>query len=69
MNEANQTQDADALAGAAQAGDETPQAQNQMQYAPQPQQAYAPQPPALAALSSAVRAAFDPLGLFNPGRL
>jgi glycolate oxidase FAD binding subunit len=30
---------------------------------------YAPQPPALAALSSAVRAAFDPLGLFNPGRL
>ncbi len=30
---------------------------------------YAPQAPALAALSSAVRAAFDPLGLFNPGRL
>ena len=30
---------------------------------------YAPQPPALAALSAAVRAAFDPLGLFNPGRL
>ena len=30
---------------------------------------YAPQPPALAALTGAVRAAFDPLGLFNPGRL
>ena len=30
---------------------------------------YAPQPPALAALSATVRAAFDPLGLFNPGRL
>jgi glycolate oxidase FAD binding subunit len=30
---------------------------------------YAPQPPALAAITAAVRAAFDPLGLFNPGRL
>jgi glycolate oxidase FAD binding subunit len=30
---------------------------------------FAPQPPALAALSGSVRAAFDPLGLFNPGRL
>jgi glycolate oxidase FAD binding subunit len=30
---------------------------------------YAPQPHALAALSKSVRAAFDPLGLFNPGRL
>jgi len=30
---------------------------------------YAPQTPALAALTGAVRAAFDPLGLFNPGRL
>ena len=30
---------------------------------------YAPQPPALAALTASVRAAFDPLGLFNPGRL
>jgi glycolate oxidase FAD binding subunit len=30
---------------------------------------YPPQPPALAALSASVRAAFDPLGLFNPGRL
>lgn len=30
---------------------------------------YAPQQPALAALSAAVKAAFDPLGLFNPGRL
>jgi glycolate oxidase FAD binding subunit len=30
---------------------------------------YAPQPPALAALSRAVKAAFDPLSLFNPGRL
>jgi glycolate oxidase FAD binding subunit len=30
---------------------------------------YAPQAPALAALTGAVRAAFDPLGLFNPGRL
>jgi glycolate oxidase FAD binding subunit len=30
---------------------------------------YAPQPPALAALGKAVRCAFDPLGLFNPGRL
>jgi glycolate oxidase FAD binding subunit len=30
---------------------------------------YAPQPAALAALSGNVKAAFDPLGLFNPGRL
>lgn len=30
---------------------------------------YAPQVPALADLSRAVKAAFDPLGLFNPGRL
>jgi glycolate oxidase FAD binding subunit len=30
---------------------------------------YAPQAPALADLSRAVKAAFDPLGLFNPGRL
>jgi len=30
---------------------------------------YAPPTPALAALTGAVRAAFDPLGLFNPGRL
>lgn len=30
---------------------------------------YAPQPPALAALAKSVKAAFDPLGLFNPGRL
>jgi len=30
---------------------------------------YAPQEPALAALSRAVKAAFDPLGLFNPGRM
>jgi len=30
---------------------------------------YAPQPPALAALNRAVKAAFDPLFLFNPGRL
>ena len=30
---------------------------------------YAPQPPALAALNRAVKAAFDPLLLFNPGRL
>jgi glycolate oxidase FAD binding subunit len=30
---------------------------------------YAPQPSALAALNRAVKAAFDPLSLFNPGRL
>ena len=30
---------------------------------------YAPQQPALAALAKSVKAAFDPLGLFNPGRL
>jgi glycolate oxidase FAD binding subunit len=30
---------------------------------------YAPQPPALGALSRAVKAAFDPLSLFNPNRL
>ena len=30
---------------------------------------YAPQPAALAAISHDVKAAFDPLGLFNPGRL
>jgi glycolate oxidase FAD binding subunit len=30
---------------------------------------YAAQPPALAALNRSVRAAFDPLSLFNPGRL
>lgn len=30
---------------------------------------YAPQPPALAALNRSVKAAFDPLSLFNPGRL
>jgi glycolate oxidase FAD binding subunit len=30
---------------------------------------YAPQPPALAALSARVKSAFDPGGLFNPGRL
>ena len=30
---------------------------------------YAPQTPALTALTGAVRAAFDPLGLFNPSRL
>ncbi len=30
---------------------------------------YAPQAPALAALGRAVKAAFDPLSLFNPGRL
>ena len=30
---------------------------------------YAPQPPALAALTRSVKAAFDPLSLFNPGRL
>jgi glycolate oxidase FAD binding subunit len=30
---------------------------------------FAPQPPALAALSRSVKAAFDPLSLFNPGRI
>ena len=30
---------------------------------------FASQPPALAALAKSVKAAFDPLGLFNPGRL
>jgi glycolate oxidase FAD binding subunit len=30
---------------------------------------FAPQPPALAALNRSVKAAFDPLSLFNPGRL
>jgi glycolate oxidase FAD binding subunit len=30
---------------------------------------FAPQPPALASLGRAVKAAFDPLALFNPGRL
>ena len=30
---------------------------------------YPPQPPALKELATRVRAAFDPLGLFNPGRL
>ena len=30
---------------------------------------FAPQPPVLAALNRAVKAAFDPLSLFNPGRL
>ena len=30
---------------------------------------YAPQPPVLAALGRSVKAAFDPLSLFNPGRL
>jgi FAD/FMN-containing dehydrogenase len=30
---------------------------------------FAAQPPALAALNRAVKAAFDPLSLFNPGRL
>lgn len=30
---------------------------------------YAPQQPALTALAQSVKAAFDPLGLFNPGRL
>jgi glycolate oxidase FAD binding subunit len=30
---------------------------------------YAPQPRALAALTQSVKAAFDPLGLFNPGRI
>jgi glycolate oxidase FAD binding subunit len=30
---------------------------------------FAPQAPALAALTASVRAAFDPLSLFNPGRL
>lgn len=30
---------------------------------------FAPQPPALAALSARVKAAFDPLSLFNPGRI
>ena len=30
---------------------------------------YAPQPPALQAVTKSLRAAFDPLGLFNPGRL
>jgi glycolate oxidase FAD binding subunit len=30
---------------------------------------YAAQPPALAALNRSVKAAFDPLSLFNPGRL
>lgn len=30
---------------------------------------FTPQPPALAALNRAVKAAFDPLSLFNPGRL
>jgi glycolate oxidase FAD binding subunit len=30
---------------------------------------FPPQPPALAALTASVRAAFDPLSLFNPGRL
>ncbi|HWC62150.1 MAG TPA: FAD-binding protein [Rhizomicrobium sp.] len=30
---------------------------------------YPPQPAALAAVSQSLRAAFDPLGLFNPGRL
>ncbi len=30
---------------------------------------FAPEPPARAALTKAVKAAFDPLGLFNPGRM
>jgi glycolate oxidase FAD binding subunit len=30
---------------------------------------FPPQPPALAAVTASVKAAFDPLGLFNPGRL
>lgn len=32
-------------------------------------QPFEPQPPALAALAARVRAAFDPQGLFNPGRM
>jgi hypothetical protein len=30
---------------------------------------FAPQPPALATLGRSVKAAFDPLSLFNPGRI
>jgi glycolate oxidase FAD binding subunit len=30
---------------------------------------FPPQSPALAAVTASVKAAFDPLGLFNPGRL
>ncbi|MGH6871470.1 MAG: hypothetical protein ACREHE_08185, partial [Rhizomicrobium sp.] len=30
---------------------------------------FAPEPPARAALTRSVKAAFDPLGLFNPGRM
>jgi glycolate oxidase FAD binding subunit len=34
-----------------------------------PQTPFPPEPPARAALTRAVKAAFDPLGLFNPGRM
>jgi glycolate oxidase FAD binding subunit len=30
---------------------------------------FPPEEPALAALTRSVKAAFDPLGLFNPGRM
>jgi glycolate oxidase FAD binding subunit len=30
---------------------------------------FQPDPPALAALNTSVKAAFDPQGIFNPGRM